>query len=39
MSDLEVEREVMREYDSMEEFERDFGYTLESQYKDLDLTE
>ncbi len=39
LSDLEVEREVMREYDSMEEFERDFGYTLESQYKDLDLTE
>ncbi len=39
MSDLELEREVMSEYDSMEEFKVDFGYELESEYDDLNLTE
>lgn len=39
MSDLELEREVIKDYNSIEDFERDFGYQIESEYDDLSLTE
>ncbi len=39
MSDLELEREVIKDYNSIEDFERDFGYQIESEYEDLSLTE
>lgn len=37
MSDLELMNEVSESYDSMEEFEKDFGYELEPEYDNIDL--
>ncbi len=39
MSDIELETEVIKDYDSIEDFEKDFGYKLESEYADMSLTE
>lgn len=39
LSDMETEREVMGQYDSIEEFQQDFGYELESEYKEMSLSE
>ena len=35
INDIEVESEVSDSYDSLEEFERDFGYALEPEYANL----
>ncbi len=37
LSDEELLDEVSDSYDSMEEFERDFGYQLEPQYDNIDI--
>jgi len=39
MADIEIEGEISGEYSSMEEFERDFGYEFEPEYKDLNLSD
>lgn len=39
VSDIELENEVIESYNSIEDFEKDFDYTLESEYKDIDVTE
>lgn len=39
ISDIELEREVSGEYNSIEEFEKDFGYEFEPEYKDIDLSD
>ena len=39
VSDFEIESEVSADYDSMEEFSKDFGYALEPQYQNIDVEE
>lgn len=39
ISDVELERDVCGQYDSMVEFEEDFGYQFEPEYRDMEVKE
>lgn len=39
LTDFELEQEISEKYSSIEEFERDFGYQLEPQYANIEVSE
>ncbi|MDE6071192.1 MAG: hypothetical protein K2G53_01420 [Muribaculaceae bacterium] len=39
ISDIEIENEVSGQYDSMEDFERDFGYEMAPEYASMSVNE
>lgn len=39
LTDFELEQEISEQYSSIEEFERDFGYQLEPQYANIEVSE